>query len=208
MSSPRQPSASSSRHAPSKAEVVGDFRRRQILNAARAAFGRCGLRDTTVSHIAREARVAKGTVYLYFQSKDDILRHALDDGIEGLREVTLPAIEGHGPLEARLAAFLRTTLAFFDQNRSFMDLCQLELGQEIRRRARQQFGQIYAAQIDAWERQLGRRSKAGPSARHLARLIVSMAHGLAMQRQRGWSDASLDEDVAAATRLLLKGLGA
>jgi len=208
MRSGDKPSASSARHAPSKAEVVGDFRRRQILNAARAAFGRCGLRDTTVSHIAREARVAKGTVYLYFHSKDDILRQALDDGIEGLREVTLPAIELDEPLEARLRAFLRATLAFFDENRSFMDLCQLELGQEIRRQARQQFGQIYAAQIEAWERQLGRRPKAASSARHVARLIVSIAHGLALQRQRGWSEASLDEDVAAAPRLLLKGLGA
>jgi len=202
---------SSSRQERSKAEVVTDFRRRQILDAARTTFAKRGLREATVSDIAREARVAKGTVYLYFQSKDDILRHALESGIDGLREATLPALGGHAALDEQLTAFLRATLTFFEQHRDFMDLCQHELATEIRRKARQQFGQIYAAQIDAWERHLARRpraaSKGRPPARHLACLIVSFTHGLALQRQRGWTDATLDEDVAGATTLLLKGLG-
>jgi len=202
---------SSHRSARSKTDVVADFRREQILDAARLTFARRGLRETTVSHIAREARVAKGTVYLYFRSKDDILRHALEHGIEGLRDATLPALGSDEPIETQLAAFLRATLVFFETHRDFMDLCQLELATEMRRKARQQFGLIYAAQAEAWERLLSRRtaatSKSRASARHVARLVVSFAHGLALQRQRGWSDTSLDADVSAATALLLKGLG-
>ena len=59
---------------PSKTDIVGDFRRAQILDAARESFARDGLAGTTVDGIARRAGLAKGTVYLYFKSKDEVLR--------------------------------------------------------------------------------------------------------------------------------------
>ena len=52
--------------ATSKAAIVSDFRRGQILDAARNAFARHGRAGTTVSQIAEGADVAKGTGYLYF----------------------------------------------------------------------------------------------------------------------------------------------
>jgi AcrR family transcriptional regulator len=48
-------------------------KRRAILDAARELFAGQGYEDTTIAEIARAAGVAVGTVYLYFQSKHDIL---------------------------------------------------------------------------------------------------------------------------------------
>jgi AcrR family transcriptional regulator len=48
-------------------------RRRDILDAAVELFARRGFNETTVQDIAAAARVATGTVYLYFPSKDHIL---------------------------------------------------------------------------------------------------------------------------------------
>ena len=49
-------------------------RREQLLNAAERVILRKGLASTTVSDITVEAGVAKGTFYLYFSTKDDVVR--------------------------------------------------------------------------------------------------------------------------------------
>jgi TetR/AcrR family fatty acid metabolism transcriptional regulator len=48
-------------------------RRQQILDAAIRVFARQGFNDCRVSDIAREAEVAYGLVYHYFDSKDEVL---------------------------------------------------------------------------------------------------------------------------------------
>ena len=53
----------------------------QIAHAALAAFVQNGIAKTTMAQIAQRAQVAKGTLYLYYPSKDELLRgvvaHAL-----------------------------------------------------------------------------------------------------------------------------------
>ena len=58
---------------PSKDDVVTAFRRDQILDAAHGVFASRGFKEATVGHIADAAGIAKGTLYLYFKSKDEIL---------------------------------------------------------------------------------------------------------------------------------------
>ena len=48
-------------------------KRRQILDAAVRVFARTGYHDSRVGDIARDAGVAYGLVYHYFQSKDEVL---------------------------------------------------------------------------------------------------------------------------------------
>jgi AcrR family transcriptional regulator len=193
-----------------KATVVSDFRRAQILEAARRVFARHGFEGATVDHIARVAHVAKGTIYLYFRSKDEILKQALEEDLEALGRETVPAIAAPGPIDDRLDQFLRRMLSFFDRQRGFIDLCQMELSAELRRRVRHELGEVFAAQARAWQAALleaehnGTLRAVDPKATALA--IVSFAHGLAIQRLRGWTDASLEADVVRATDLLWKGL--
>jgi len=47
-------------------------RKEGILQAARAAFAESGYRRTTVEAVAERAEIGKGTIYLYFESKDAI----------------------------------------------------------------------------------------------------------------------------------------
>jgi AcrR family transcriptional regulator len=52
-------------------------RRNAILNAARKLFFEKGFRDVTVENIARRAELSKGSVYLYFSSKEEIYTQIL-----------------------------------------------------------------------------------------------------------------------------------
>jgi AcrR family transcriptional regulator len=49
-------------------------RRAEILDAALRVFGQYGYRRTSVDDIAREAGIAKGTVYLSFASKEEVFQ--------------------------------------------------------------------------------------------------------------------------------------
>lgn len=55
-----------------RTEQAKAARREEILGAARRVFAERGFRGTTIADIAEEAKIALGTIYLYFASKDDV----------------------------------------------------------------------------------------------------------------------------------------
>lgn len=75
----------------------GEQRRREILDAALSLFSDTGFSDTTVEDIASSAGVAKGTIYIYFDSKEHILvalkREFLDGLVSSLADVIAEAVE-------------------------------------------------------------------------------------------------------------------
>ena len=50
----------------------------QVLQAAEKLFAERGFYPTTIDDIAKEARLAKGTIYLYFTSKVDLFFSAIE----------------------------------------------------------------------------------------------------------------------------------
>jgi AcrR family transcriptional regulator len=58
---------------------VSEERRNQIIQAATTVFARSGFNKARMDDIALEAGVSKGTLYWYFESKDDIINTLLDD---------------------------------------------------------------------------------------------------------------------------------
>jgi len=59
---------------PSRETPILKDKREAILTAAFSLFGHYGYRRTSIDDIAQEAGIAKGTVYLYFKSKEEIFR--------------------------------------------------------------------------------------------------------------------------------------
>ena len=84
-----------------------------ILTAAFSLFGHYGYRRTSIDDIAQEAGIAKGTVYLYFKSKEEIFRalsQQLIDQMLAAAEIaqtttTSIAERLHGMLEAKFGYF-------------------------------------------------------------------------------------------------------
>jgi AcrR family transcriptional regulator len=189
-----------------KADLVTEFRRGQILEAARGRFLAAGLKGTTVSQIAQAAGVAKGTVYLYFESKDAVLHQILSDDLDRLREETLPAIEADAPLEVRLRRYFTAMVAFYEERKDFIELCQIELGRELRQSARGLLGDVFTAQQAAWTATLP--GGEGTESVRNGRLIVSLGYGLAIQRIRGWLGGAVEEEIEAAVRLVARGAAA
>jgi AcrR family transcriptional regulator len=57
-------------------------RKQAILKAARKLFFEKGFKAVTVDNIAQKAELSKGSVYLYFKSKEEIYTHILLNDIE------------------------------------------------------------------------------------------------------------------------------
>jgi hypothetical protein len=64
-----------------KKDVLLEFRTAEILDAARTVFAQRGFAGATIDAIALAAGVAKGTVYLYFESKRELFLASLREGV-------------------------------------------------------------------------------------------------------------------------------
>jgi len=95
-----------------------EARRRRILTAARALLIRKDYEAIVLDDVAKEAGLAKGTLYLYFKNKEDLISAVLTDMASGLEKCLLEA-DGPDPLK-ELRAIARLHLEFLDENHDFM----------------------------------------------------------------------------------------
>src|SRR5436190_10718787 len=74
-------------------------RREQLLNAAEAVLMERGLSATTVADVAQTAGVAKGTMYLHFESKAELLAGLRARYMQRLTDAALAPQAGEVPLQ-------------------------------------------------------------------------------------------------------------
>jgi AcrR family transcriptional regulator len=98
-----------------------ETRRQQIVDAAIEVFAGKGYRVASIADIIAQAGVARGTFYLYFQSKEEVFNAVLERFHELFREMASreTARNYHNPLalEARLRESLLEWLRFLLQHR-------------------------------------------------------------------------------------------
>jgi TetR/AcrR family transcriptional regulator len=99
-------------------------RRLLILQAAREVFFENGVHRATVDNVAERAQVSKGTVYLYFESKETILALLLLEGLDELVEKLEQAYAAAEPLaaEERLRRLSQAYLRFFEEEPDYFRL--------------------------------------------------------------------------------------
>ena len=104
------PDASPMQPLPAPKTKRGERTRQKILDAAEREIGRKGFAEASISTITAEAAVGQGTFYLYFRSKEDVLRElVLRMGRRLRRHLTVAVADAPSRLEAErrgLRAFL------------------------------------------------------------------------------------------------------
>lgn len=100
------------------------MRRQSILEAAREVFFEEGFHRATVDSVAERAEVSKGTVYLYFDSKESLLAALLLEGLITLVDVLEDAYDGGQSLtpDQRLRHLGGAYLQFFQQEPQYFRL--------------------------------------------------------------------------------------
>ncbi len=194
-----------------KKEVLSEFRRSELLTAARTIFGRKGFHDASIDQIAEMAEVAKGTVYLYYKSKKELYMEALRYGVESLnRELRARASQPGSCLET-LRALTETKIVFFEENRDFFRIYYSELGKlPSHPSAVAMVRDLYTEQASVFERLLRdgirRREVRVIDVEKTAYAIADVTRGVATQRLLGTSKTTLEDDVDFVVNLIWKGI--
>jgi len=92
-------------------------RKKLILKAARKLFFKRGYNPVTVSDIAKRVELSKGTIYLYFSSKEEICAQILLDDIEKFHNEVLPIFEGGASASEIFTGFAHMYVDFFLKDR-------------------------------------------------------------------------------------------
>jgi len=107
-------------------------RRETILAAARELFFEKGYR-TTMEEIAESAELSKGTLYLYFNSKDELYISVIMEGFRILEERIEKAIKGVRGAEKRMKAVYYAFIDHCLENREYFRITQYFLTEDARR---------------------------------------------------------------------------
>ena len=101
-------------------------RRDDILKTAQTLFFEKGFRDTTIDDIARAAELSRGTIYLYFEGKEEIYATVMEEGLDILYQmISASYCREQDPLANLLAAhdaFMR----FHDEQSEFYNGLMLD----------------------------------------------------------------------------------
>lgn len=93
-----------------------------ILDTAKKMFGRYGLRKTSIDEVARMARVAKGTIYNYFGSKDQVYLEVLRREADEIMEKVSSSVAQEVLPKEKLSAFARTKFKYMRQAINILNL--------------------------------------------------------------------------------------
>lgn len=90
--------------------MPSDETRDKILNVASQIFGKYGFQKTTIDDIARTAHKAKGSVYYYFNSKEDLFRAVLQEEIALIKSGLTQVVIKGGETAGMIREFLMTRM--------------------------------------------------------------------------------------------------
>lgn len=102
---------------------------RRIIQAAVSVFAKNGFYNSKVSEIARAADVADGTIYLYFQNKDDILISLFEEEMASILSKMHAVIDSETDPAQKLAKFAQAHLSLVQERQELAEIIQVEIRQ-------------------------------------------------------------------------------
>lgn len=177
-----------------------DDKRRRILAAATAVFAERDFHRVLVSEVAARAGVGKGTVYLYFPTKDQLHRVALEASLERVAAEVERVAEADAPAEEVLREIVAAILRFFWRRPHLLTLV-VRYEQRHTRSASERRQRV----MRAVERVLARERIGSGTGRHLAAaFLLGLARAAIFEH--GPEDRP-DPIAARVVHLFLHGMG-
>jgi AcrR family transcriptional regulator len=99
-------------------------KRDRIVGAALRLFAHQPYQEVTMDSVAKEAGVAKGTLYLYFESKEALYLGILSDGLEKAAQSN--PVDPQADVVERLRRAITVSIHFYNSHRDFLHLIATE----------------------------------------------------------------------------------
>lgn len=159
--------------------------------------------------IAEAAGIAKGTIYLYFKNREDLLEKTADHAFGSLVEEIEATLGTPRPFREQLGALVLRTLRFFDAQRNFFRLYRAVLDHSGRCDVRYQHPQFhrYLAGLTQWVATAAERGEARVShPDRVAAVIAEALHAVLLRRTLEEQSLPAEEEAAWLASLLCDGI--
>lgn len=183
----------------------GQRTRERILDAAEIEIGGRGFAEASISTITAQAKVGQGTFYLYFRSKEDVMRElVLRMGRRLRRHLTLSIADAPDRLEAERRG-IRAFLEFVRANPNlYRVVAEAQfVDPEVYRRYYEDFARSYSSALKSAVRR-GEIAKGDAEVRAWA--LMGLSDMVGMRYALWGSKTNLDQVSDAAFELIAKGL--
>jgi len=194
--------------ATTKGEIVEQFRSQGIREAAMRVVSRKGYDHVTVQDIADEAGVAKGTVYLYFKSRDDVLEKTMSSSFEGFHILIREAISRGQTFRERVGEVVQAQLDYFEQNQEFfrLYLAMAEPLGERRLRKHASYRTHIAQLVSMVEDAVAKGEVRASPPERIAIALASVIRDIGLQRMTEKTKRPLAEDMAFVRDFICRGI--
>jgi AcrR family transcriptional regulator len=198
---------------PTRRQESAAAREADILQAARQVFARKGYGETRIQDVAEASGIAKGTVYLYFRSKEELYWALVRRDFEELQRRSREALLAHQGAAAKLRAFLATRLRFFAEQGDFFRIYFGEMGQALIRHgpALERFQDLYLAQVATLRGIVEEGIAAGElravKAETTALAILDLVRSRVAHRLQGSSASGAEEELEELFAFIWRGIG-
>jgi len=88
----------------------------EVMRAALRLFMKKGIDGTTIKDIAREAKVAEGTLYRHFKSKDDLAWHLFRAHLQQFTQELESKVFAEATAEGRVRSFVEASFAAYESD--------------------------------------------------------------------------------------------
>ena len=190
-------------------------RRDDILRAAREVFGSRGFQEATLDEVASRAEVAKGTLYNYFRSKEEIFHQIVTDLLDDLLALAERAAgTGQSPRDA-FQQYARHMMAYYLEHGDVFrivarEMFRLEV-EEGNRRIRELHRRVDEVAV-VLARALGEETRprrpGQPTPRELTQMFISMIHHRTIRwlfHEQGTLELDPHEESQLITKIFFDG---
>lgn len=186
-----------------------NLKKQALLEAVLHVFSEKGVNGLTMDNVALQAGVAKGTLYAYFENKQDLLKTAIEAGISPLIQELTELLESNlSPIE-KLSQLTRRHLAYCDEHQNFFRILVYDR-QAVQERMRRYKSCLYQdflqtiARVVADGIEDGSLRRANPS--HVAAMLIESNIAVIHQRLQSEHPAPVGEDARFITETFLYGI--
>lgn len=187
------------------------FKRQGIQQAVVQLMCREGLQSVTMERVAQEAGIAKGTVYLHYRDKQQLLDEVKESSLAPLIAKLDEILSSDAGPEQKLRRYAARYLAYFDERRDLFRILLYE--REVTRvQSSRYHSDRYRHLVDGIARAVRDGIRKGTfrdvDARGIAAMFVDASMAIMNQRLLTEKPLPVEEDAKLISDLFLRGLKA
>ncbi|SRR5712691_7895278 len=185
------------------------YKRQSIQEAVIRLICREGLKSVTMERVAREVGIAKGTVYLHYRDKQELLDEVKSSALAPMMHKVEHILRSDGAPDQRLREASLAYLSYFDEHRDLFRVLMYE--REVMRVQGSRYQSTrYQRLVHETSRVIGEGVRTGAfrdvDPHNVAAMFIEAMFALMNQRLRSEKPAPVEQDASLIGDLFIHGL--